>query len=58
MIKEIAQKDPATKLKGVGPSCQKALAQLKIKTVFDLLNHFPFRYLDFSLIKPIKEKSR
>lgn len=33
----------------------KRLAELNLLTVFDLINHFPFRYDDFSEIVPINE---
>ncbi len=41
------------KIQGVGPKFTTRLAKLKIKTVKDLLWHFPFRYEDFSKIVPI-----
>ncbi|HEY9558492.1 MAG TPA: ATP-dependent DNA helicase RecG [Acidimicrobiales bacterium] len=37
---------PVTELKGVGPERAKALAGIDITTVFDLLTHYPRRYLD------------
>jgi len=37
----------------VGPTYAKRLEKLEIKTIEDLLYHFPFRYLDYSLISPI-----
>jgi len=37
----------------VGPTYAKRLEKLNIKTVEDLLYHFPFRYIDYSLISPI-----
>lgn len=39
----------------VGPAYQKRLKKLGIKTVRDLLFHFPHRYEDFSEIIPISE---
>ncbi|POH04068.1 ATP-dependent DNA helicase RecG [Fructilactobacillus lindneri] len=41
--------DPISKLKGVGPKKQEDLFDLNIKTIFDLLNYFPFRYDDFRM---------
>lgn len=41
------QKD-ITYLKGVGPKRAECYKKLGIETVFDLLNHFPRGYLDFS----------
>ena len=41
-----------TALSGIGPSLAKKLEKLEINTVFDLLYHLPFRYLDRSLITP------
>jgi len=42
-------------LPGVGPQFVKKLDRLGIKTVRDLLYHFPFRYEDWSEIVPISE---
>jgi len=39
----------------IGPVCQKRLKRLRIKTVRDLLFHFPYRYDDFSKITPISK---
>ena len=39
----------------VGPAYVKRLEKLGINTVEDLLYHFPFRYLDYSLISPINQ---
>lgn len=47
--------DPVSKVRGVGPRYLKYLNKLGIKTVKDLLWHFPFRYEDFSQIKKIKD---
>lgn len=46
---------PVAKLFMVGPIYAKRLKQLEIKTVGDLLYHFPFRYLDYSLISSINK---
>jgi len=40
-------------LKGIGPYYQKKLVKLRLKTVRDLLFHFPSRYDDFSNEKDI-----
>ena len=39
----------------VGPNYAKRLEKLGIQTTEDLLYHFPFRYLDYSLISPINK---
>ncbi len=39
---------PITKIPNIGPAYQKKLGKLKIKTVGDLLFHFPVSYEDFS----------
>ena len=44
-------------LKGIGPYYQKKLVKLRLKTVRDLLRHFPSRYEDFSHLKKISEVS-
>ena len=44
---------PIANLSGVGPFVAKKLTRLGIKTLEDLLYHFPFRYEDFSKITPI-----
>jgi len=40
-------------LKGVGPRRAAVLGQIGIKTVYDLLNYLPRRYIDRSMIVPI-----
>jgi ATP-dependent DNA helicase RecG len=46
---------PVTELLGIGPVFQKKLKKLNIKTIRDLLYHFPHRYEDFSNIIPISQ---
>ncbi|HUW21757.1 MAG TPA: ATP-dependent DNA helicase RecG [Candidatus Bathyarchaeia archaeon] len=46
-------KTPISKLFMVGPTYARRLRNLNIKTVEDLLYHFPHRYEDFTLISPI-----
>ena len=46
---------PIQNLKYFGEAAAKKLAKLKIKTVRDLLYHFPSRYEDFSAFTPIKD---
>ena len=46
---------PIEKLSGIGPVYQKKLKRLKIKTVNDLIFHFPHRYEDFSNMVPISK---
>lgn len=43
------------KIDGIGPKFIPKLTKLNIKTVKDLLWHFPFRYDDFSRVIPIAE---
>ncbi|MDP3954387.1 MAG: ATP-dependent DNA helicase RecG [bacterium] len=45
---------PIEKLYSVGPKYQKRLHSLGIKTVKDLLYHFPHRYDDYSKLMPIE----
>lgn len=44
---------PIEKLPLIGPTYAKRLKKLAIETAKDLLYHFPFRYIDYSLISPI-----
>lgn len=44
---------PVTKLPGVGPRHAQRLAKLGIRTIHDLLWHFPRRYEDYSALKTI-----
>lgn len=46
---------PIEQIPRVGPQIQKKLRRLGIKTVKDLIFHFPHRYEDFSNIIPISE---
>lgn len=57
MKKDLSLADNVTALSGVGGSYQKKLARLGIKTIFDLLFYFPYRYLDFSKLTLIKDLS-
>lgn len=41
---------PLAKLPGIGPAFAKRLERLNLFTVYDLINHYPFRYDDFSQI--------
>ena len=45
--------NPVSKLLGVGETYTKKLKRLKIKTIEDLLYHFPNHYIDYSLISKI-----
>jgi len=51
----LTQNSPAEQLLGVGPTMQRKLKKLGIKTVGDLLFHFPHRYEDFSHIVSISQ---
>jgi ATP-dependent DNA helicase RecG len=44
-----------TKVKYVGPAVANHLEKLGIKTVDDLLHHFPHKYIDLSRIKQIRD---
>ncbi len=46
---------PVTVLPGLGPAGARKLEPLGIKTVADLLYHFPRRYLDRSNVTPIRD---
>lgn len=46
---------PITEIPHVGPQYQKKLKRLGIKTIHDLLFHFPHRYDDFSNLIPISK---
>ncbi|MDO8436262.1 MAG: ATP-dependent DNA helicase RecG [bacterium] len=46
---------PIEEIAGIGPAYQNKLKRLNIKTVKDLLFHFPHRYEDFSNIIPISQ---
>lgn len=46
---------PISAIDGIGPSFQWKLKQLEINTVADLIDHFPFRYDDFSNVAPVVE---
>ncbi len=45
-------KTPLSQVAGIGPGYIWKLKKLRLETVEDLLYHFPFRYDDFSNIKP------
>ncbi|MDP3993806.1 MAG: ATP-dependent DNA helicase RecG [Candidatus Doudnabacteria bacterium] len=47
--------DPITKLRLVGPANEKALNHLGIRTIRDLLNHFPRAWEDLTQIQTISE---
>ena len=46
---------PVESLSGVGPRYRALLKKLGIETLQDLVYHFPFRYDDYSTVKPIAE---
>ncbi len=44
---------PVTELKGIGPEVAKKFAKLGLETVADLIDNFPRRYEDYSIVTPI-----
>jgi ATP-dependent DNA helicase RecG len=48
-------KTPVSQLYNVGPAYLKRLAKLDVRTIKDLLLHFPARYDDLSSTKPLVE---
>ena len=53
-LRELAEL-PVTVLSGIGPERAKALAELEVDSVLDLLTHFPRRYLDKTKESSIKD---
>lgn len=49
------EKTPVENLPRVGPSYSKKLKRLGIETIGDLLYHFPFRYIDYSIVSSISQ---
>ncbi|MDI6712594.1 MAG: ATP-dependent DNA helicase RecG [Anaerosomatales bacterium] len=47
--------DPVERVRNVDARRAEALGRLGIRTVGDLLSHYPFRYLDLSALKPIRD---
>ncbi|MED4124487.1 ATP-dependent DNA helicase RecG [Halalkalibacterium halodurans] len=45
---------PVMEVRGIGDETAKQLASLQLYSVFDLLEHFPFRYEDYQ-VRPIEE---
>jgi ATP-dependent DNA helicase RecG len=45
---------PLTELKGVGQEVAKKLSKLGLETIADIIDYFPRRYEDYSIITPIK----
>jgi len=43
---------PLDQLKGVGPETRKQLEDMRIHTIYDLLEYFPYRYEDFRVRNP------
>ncbi len=46
---------PLTELKGVGPAVAKKFGVLGLLTVADLIDHYPRRYEDYSMVTPINQ---
>jgi len=51
----ITLKTPLSQLTRVGKSSAKQLEKIGLKTVYDLIQHYPFRYDDYSTILNIKD---
>ncbi len=47
--------DPVTEIRGIGEKTALALEKLKIKTVGDLLDHYPRRYIGYDRPVPIRD---
>jgi len=47
-LKSMDLKTPVAKLNFIGTAYEKRLKKLEIKTIYDLIYHFPFRYEDYS----------
>ncbi len=45
--------DPITSLPGVGESSANKLQKLGLNTLYDLINHFPYRFQDFQAVSTI-----
>ncbi len=43
---------PLDQLKGIGPETKKQLEDMRIHTIYDLLEYFPYRYEDFRVRNP------
>jgi len=52
---EITLSSSISVLGGIGPAREKQLAKLGIRTVYDLLTHFPRTYEDRTVIRPVCE---
>ncbi|MFH1171017.1 MAG: hypothetical protein V1778_00570, partial [bacterium] len=46
-MKSLTPSSPITSLHGVGPTAEKRLAALGVRTIEELLWHVPFRYEDY-----------
>jgi ATP-dependent DNA helicase RecG len=53
-LRDLTELD-VTALKGVGPERAKALAQVEVENIFDLLTHYPRRYIDKTKQSSIRE---
>ena len=49
----LALDEPASRVKAVSPARASALAGLGLRTVRDLVNHFPRRYIDLSHVATV-----
>ena len=54
-MQKILLDTPIEQISRIGPRYQKRLKKMGIKTIRDLLFHFPHRYDDFSKIIPISQ---
>ena len=51
----LALDEPLTKVKGVSPARAKALEAMGMRTVRDLVSHFPRRYIDLSRVSTVAD---
>ena len=57
---DLLLKEPVERLKGVGEKRREALEKLGIKTIWNLLTYFPFRYEDLAVkdIEKIEDRQK
>lgn len=53
VVEPVELETPITELKGIGPRHEKSLNRLGLYNLGDMLYHFPWRYDDYSQLRPI-----